>query len=108
MDISEIISSLTPEDINKLKGVASAFMGEQKSENSSQKDNNMFSADMLSAISKLGNVASGDDDRTALIKALKPLLSEPRQQKADEAIKILRLMQLLPLLRESGLLGNLL
>ncbi len=105
MDISEILSSLTPDDINKLKDVASTFLGEQKSDSdASQKVNSPQPSDLLGAIGKF----SADDDRTALIKALKPLLSEQRQKRADEAIKILRLMQLLPLLRESGILNNLL
>ncbi len=105
MDISEIISSLSPDDINKLKDVASTLFGEQKNEtDTASKMNSALPADLLGALGKL----SADDDRTALIKALKPLLSEPRQKKADDAIKILRLLQLLPLLRESGMLNNLL
>jgi hypothetical protein len=56
----------------------------------------------------LGNNINAKDNRTALIEALKPMLSEPRRQKADEAIKILRLINLIPLLRDSGLLKGLL
>ena len=47
-----------------------------------------------------------EDDATRLLRALRPMLSEPRQGKLDEAIKILQMMRLLPLLRESGLLSG--
>ena len=68
---------------------------------------NIFNADMLGKIGKLSSAVSADDNRTALIKALKPMLSEERQQKADEVMKILKIIQLLPLIRESGLLNGL-
>ena len=40
--------------------------------------------------------------------ALRPLLGEARQKKLDEASKILKLLHLLPLLKESGVLQNIL
>ncbi|MBQ8210314.1 MAG: hypothetical protein IJZ35_07025 [Clostridia bacterium] len=109
MDISEILSSLTDEDIRQLKTAANSILNSDSGKKENKADSsNIFSADMLGNIGKIGNAVSQDDERTALIKALKPLLSEPRQQKADEVIKILRLVQLIPLLRDSGLLNGLL
>ena len=61
---------------------------------------------MMKVLSGLKN--TGEDDRTRLLLALRPHLSEPRQQKVDTAVKILRVIDLLPALRESGLLGKLL
>lgn len=109
MDISEILSSLTEDDIRQLKNAASSILGSENQSNQESKTEmpNLFDSAMLGNISKLGKAVSGDDERTALIKALKPLLSEPRQQKADEVIKILRLVQLIPLLKDSGLLKGL-
>lgn len=111
MDISEILSSLTPEDMEQLKNVASSLMGsgqsESKKEQNQASSNNILNTDMIGNLGKISNAVSGDDQRTALLKALKPMLSEQRQQKADEAIKILKIIQLLPLLRESGLLNGL-
>lgn len=110
-DISEILSSLTPEDMEQLKSIASSLTGsgqsEEKKEQNASQYNNLFSTDMLGKIGKLSNAVSSDDQRTALIKALKPMLSEQRQQKADEIMKILKIIQLMPLIRESGLLGGL-
>ena len=44
-----------------------------------------------------------DDDRTRLLLSLKPHLSQERQQRVDQAVKLLKLITLLPLIRESGL-----
>ena len=107
MDISEILSSMTPEDMENLRSAAASIMGEGRKEQSSKSAESMFSPDMMKIIANLGNIPA-KDNRTALIEALRPMLSEPRQQKADEAIKILRLINLIPLLRESGLLKGLL
>ena len=45
-----------------------------------------------------------DDRRTALIAALRPNLSPQKQKKADTAIKLLKLIDMLPLLKDSGIL----
>jgi len=42
-------------------------------------------------------------DNTRLLHALRPLLGPERQKKLDEAIKLLQLMRVLPLLKSSGL-----
>ncbi len=57
---------------------------------------------IISIISRLKN--SGNDPRSQLLNALKPHLSEPRREKVDTAIKILKMLELLPLMKESGLL----
>ena len=61
----------------------------------------------LSVLSRLAPLLSElgkKDERADFIAALKPLLSEPRQHKADEAVKIIKLMSLVPLLKEQGIL----
>lgn len=63
-------------------------------------------------LSKLMSMASmlqgfnSEDDNIRLILALKPLLSEDKRAKADRAVKILKLINLLPLIKDSGLLGG--
>lgn len=49
-----------------------------------------------------------DDSSTALLRALKPHLAEENRKKVDEAVRIMELLDLLPLIKESGLLGSLL
>lgn len=115
-NINDIISSLSAEDIDMLKGVASSILGEGA-------DNDIPSAsappsnNALSPLSSLN--LNGDDfnmimkaktvfDRmnnassknTDLINALKPHLSEESRQKADQAIRILKLFEVLPYLKD--------
>ena len=45
-----------------------------------------------------------EDNTTRLLNALRPFLSEARRKKLDEAMKILQIMRLMPLLK-GGLLG---
>lgn len=44
-----------------------------------------------------------DDKRAKLLLALKPHLSEPKREKVDTAIKLLKLIDLLPFLKDSGM-----
>lgn len=67
--------------------------------------------EMLQMISRVGPLLSQvnrEDDSTRLLRALRPLLGAARQKKLDEAIKILQMMRLLPLLKDSGLFSGLL
>lgn len=67
--------------------------------------------EMLSMVTKLGPLlgqVNQESDSTRLLNALRPLLSGERQKKVDEAMKILQMMRLLPLLKESGLFSGLL
>ncbi len=48
---------------------------------------------------------SGNDSRSGLLMALKPHLSEERQKRVDKAVKILKLVSLMPILKEQGILN---
>ena len=48
------------------------------------------------------------DRNILLLQALRPFLEPERQKRVDEAVKLLHLMRLAPLLQESGLLSGLL
>ena len=66
----------------------------------------------IQAIMKIGSALKTprQDDRSQLLLALKPHLSPARQERVDQAVKILRILDILPLLKDSGLdlFGNLL
>lgn len=114
-NIGDLLSSISPEDMEKLKGVAASLMNspEPASEKPQNVPQNSQSTPDLGALLQLlgGNsdelgkltsvigAMSQNDERTEFIRALKPLLSEDRRQKADEALKFLRLMDILPLLK---------
>lgn len=61
---------------------------------------------LLALVSKFK--AQGEDDRTRLLLALKPHLSSERAKRVDTAVKLLKLIDLLPLLRETDLFSGLL
>ena len=58
-------------------------------------------AKIISVISRLKS--GGDDSRANLLLALKPHLSAPRREKVDTAIKLLKIIDLLPFLKDSGI-----
>lgn len=53
------------------------------------------------------NKGAKQDETINFLLALRPLLGEARQRKIDEAIKILRILNLLPLLKNTGILSSL-
>lgn len=84
---------------------ASAMQHSESAENSSQA-NSAINTDMLSAIAKITPLLSKlneEDDMTRLIHALRPYLSGDRRKKADEADKIMAVMRLIPLLKNTNL-----
>ena len=63
--------------------------------------------DMLQTVMKLAPLLSSlnqEDDSTRFLHAPRPMLSNERQTKLDQASKILQLMRMLPLLRSQGIL----
>ena len=63
-----------------------------------------FDMNMLMKLQGIFSKMSCDDKNINLLRALRPLLREPK--KVDNAINILRLMSVLPALGESGLFGG--
>lgn len=114
-NLNDIISSLTPDDIQSLKETAQAIFGNgtdtassntssQHTDNSSFFDSfnsSMFNPDMISSIGRIMSLMNSDSGkRCRLIEALKPNLSRERQRKADEAMQILKLLELMPMIAE--------
>lgn len=114
-NINDIISSLSPQDIDMLKGVASSILGESGEQNlapQSQQNQNSLSqisgldlnSDDFNMIMKAKSIFdkmnSASSKNADLINALKPHLSESSRQKADQAIRILKLFDVLPYLKD--------
>lgn len=59
--------------------------------------------DMIFKIQKAMSMMGEKDDNADLLLALKPHLSQARQGRVDEALKILKMMHMLPMIKESGL-----
>ena len=122
-NLNDIINSLSADDINMLKGVASSILGDSgESESQQPQQNNAKQQsppqqsgvpalaglgfdgrdfDMImkakTIFEKMNNTSNKNVD---LIMALKPHLSPETQNKADQALRILKLFEVLPLLRE--------
>lgn len=72
-------------------------------------DGGLFSGLDIGSIARIAGLLgqagkTGDDERFLL--ALKPLLREENRGKVDTAVRLLKLISLLPLLKESGLFGG--
>ena len=97
-NIHEIINSLSDSDIENLKNMAKDLFGED-----AQADTPALAG---MDIAGLGSLLGGEDERCKFIQSLKPLLSEARQKRADDAIKLLKLAGAIPALKQSGLLDG--
>ncbi|MDE5974415.1 MAG: hypothetical protein K2G73_07075 [Eubacterium sp.] len=121
-NLNDIINSLSADDINMLKGVASSILGDSGDPEPSQPQQNTVKQstpqqsgvpalaglgfdgidfDMImkakTIFERMNNTSNKNVD---LIMALKPHLSPETQNKADQALRILKLFEVLPLLRE--------
>lgn len=109
-NINDIISSLSNDDIEMLKGVASSILGNETKENdiNSSSKNILSNLDlnnddlnmMLKAKSIFDRMNNTSSKNADLINALKPHLSEESQRKADTAIRILRIFEILPYIKD--------
>ncbi len=60
--------------------------------------------EMLLGLMSAFDALSKTDDNERFLMSLKPLLREENRAKVDTAVKLLKLLSLLPLLKDSGLL----
>lgn len=98
-NIEEILRSLVGEEDD-----------EQENDTSeAQQEGGIFSdldpSALLTMMSLFQSLNSSDDSEKLLL-ALKPLLREENQRKVDSAVKFMKIFALLPLLKESGILGK--
>lgn len=130
-DMQEKISNLLndPEGMEKIKNMANALFGDNAiDEKPKQVHNNIKTPSFLQGLatpSDAGNDMFKDidigaimrvmsavkntknDSRTSLLLALKPHLSPDRSQRVDSAVKILKIISILPILKEQGIFNNL-
>lgn len=113
-DISKTLADLLndPESLNRVREMAENLLGNQdKNHTTSQTDTDSIFGDMDIDPAQIGKIMSvmsklktnRDDERSRLLLALKPHLSPPRREKVDTAVKLLKLIDLLPLLKDSGI-----
>ena len=108
--LEEILSD--PDSMKKVRMMAESLLGDDEDEKSGPDGQTesggaaAFSGDDLKRIMGiLGRMGSKqNDNRANLLLALKPHLSERRREKVDSALKLLKLIDALPLLKEAGIL----
>ena len=105
IDIENLLSSISDEDMAKIKSIAESLTEKgdskqiQEPKKSESVPNLPIDMNMMQKIMGLMGQFNKEDYRTRLIQDLKPLLSDDRKQKADEAVRFLQLMEVLPLLK---------
>lgn len=114
-DIGDLFASLSPEDLAQLQAAAADLFGAAEKPPAPEPPpaqpeltQLLNNAQLMRRLSRVMDAMQQEDSRTRLIAALKPLLSVPRRKRADEAIRLLRLMELLPMLtdgKDGGLFG---
>ena len=126
VNINDILSSLSNDDIEMLKGVAGSILNQSDTQSSAQQQkppqstpqsapqdrqslppqiNGLnFNSDDFAMIMKAKSIFDRMNKTSSknadLINALKPNLSEQSRQKADQAIRILKLFDMLPYLKD--------
>ncbi len=108
-DLAEKISSVLsdPESVKQLGELAQmlGFSPEQPAGQPAPQPDMPDVGALMSLAGKLRE-AGGDDDNIRFLLALRPLLGEDKQPKLDRAVRLLKIINLLPIIRDSGLLGG--
>ncbi len=103
-DMTEQLGALLsdPAGMERIKAMAeSLFSSAQTNE---EKHEEHEAPDMNALIKAAGMLKSRpDDDRVRLLMALRPHLKPERQSRVDKAIKMLRLLDMAPMLSKLGL-----
>lgn len=118
-DMMSVIQSAmqNPETMAQLNAIAqSLFSGDNQTQQNTALPDSIPSPQTQNTgdidIQKLMSVASAikntnqKDTTIDFLFALKPFLKSEKQLKADRVIKLLRLLAILPILKESGILGG--
>lgn len=92
-------------DLSKLFSSMSSNQNSQ-SQNSSSDNGLGFDIGTLMQLQGLMQSVSSNDKNTELLLALKPHLKEDKQVKVDKAVKLLKLLALWTVVKESGLLKS--
>ena len=116
-DLTEKLTSLLqdPKGMEQIKNIAQSFLQQNTPAQPAPAPSAPASAggggldispDMLQTVAKLSSAfktQNTEDDNIRFLLARKPLLSEERRARTDTAMKLMKMMKLLPALTESGI-----
>lgn len=112
--IGELLSD--EESVKQLSELAQMFMSggsesgesEEKEDKSGSDGGLGFDFSKLMKLQDIMGAVSGTDKNTELLLALKPHLTESKQERVDKAVKIMKLMAIWNVLKDSGMLNDIL
>lgn len=97
-----------PQKNNLDLSMLSSLLSSSNDEDKGGEDSFDINPEMIMKITGALSSLKTDDKDVTLLRAIKPFISDERKHKVDEAVKILKLLSLLPLLKDSGFLGGIL
>ncbi|MGN0679358.1 MAG: hypothetical protein ACI4JS_06830 [Oscillospiraceae bacterium] len=106
-NLEELLRALAEDDDEPNETQSAA---ENTSSENNAQSGGLFSGldpEMLIKLFGLFETLNQPDDNERFLLALKPLLREENRAKIDSTLRLMKLLSLLPLLKNSGLLDNL-
>lgn len=106
-DLTEKITSLLndPQGMDTIRSLAGQFLSQNNESEAKNTDSTpSLSPSQISGMMQLASAfKNNDSDDVRLLLALRPHLSPPRQKKLDRAMTLLKLANILPLLKDGGI-----
>ena len=107
-EITERLSALLsdPEGLERIKSMAAGLLGINPPPPQKEEESSPFGDIDIGSITKIAGLLKSrpaENEKTRLLMALKPHLSVQRQKRVDMAVKILKLLELMPMLSELGI-----
>ena len=96
--LSEMLASQNPDGMPDLSFMSGG--------NSSENEGAAFDFSKILVLQELLSEANKRDKNSEFLYALKPLLKSESQVKVDRIVKLLKLMAMWPLIKDSGILGG--
>lgn len=105
-NIEDLLRTLTEEDDENEENTNSDYTDNTASQSSTDGLFSGLDPEMMLKILSLFESFNKSDENERFLLALKPLLREENQSKIDSAVRLMKLLSLLPVLQKSGLLDN--
>lgn len=112
-DLTEQLSSILsdPAGMERIKAMAQSLLSSNSGQSDQQQEPQAVPSTQtppqidLSGIANMAKMLGSrkDDSRVNLLLALRPHLSQEKQLRVDKAVKMLRLLDLAPLLSQAGI-----
>lgn len=106
-DLSAMLSGIMndPQQMAKLQAMAGSLFGGEASPPPSEPAGLDVSPNQIAGLMKMANLLKNNatDRRSGVLLALRPYLSEHRQKRVDDAVKLLRLVSILPAIQDAGI-----